>query len=191
MAGQKEREAEKLAMLEAILFATNKPLKIEELLKISKIPKEKIESLLNILKIRYQNPDHGIRLSEIGGYRLVVKSEYIDCTAGLTKADLSRGLLRVLSIIAYHEPVKQADIVKIIGNRTYEYVHKLEQLGFVKSEIRQRTKILSTTPQFEAYFATRKEDLKKALKGTEQKESESKNVSESKKENELIEEKNS
>ena len=160
---QDPRDVQRLALLEAVLFAATKPMSIEELRKLSKFEEDKIKLLITLLRIRYQDPKHGITLSEMGGYRLVVKHDYLDRVQTLTKSDLSKGLLRVLSIIAYHEPVKQSDIVKIIGNRTYEYVKHLGQFGFIKFERKSKTKLLSTTPQFESYFSVNKEQLKKAL----------------------------
>ena len=152
----------KLALLEAILFTTSEPLSLEELEKNLKLKKDDIESLLNELRNKYSNLDTGVKLSETGGYKLIVKEEFLDRVGHLTPhADLSRGLLRVLSIIAYHEPIKQSDIVKVIGNRTYEYVRNLEIRGLIKSEKKSRTKMLKTTPHFEEYFGARKEEIKK------------------------------
>lgn len=152
----------RLAMLEAILFTTSKPLAMEELHKIMRGRRDEIEKMLLALKERYASESSGVSLSDIGGYKLVVKNEYLDRVSNLTPhADLSRGLLRVLSIIAYHEPIPQSEIVKVIGNRTYEYVKELETRGLVKSEKKSRTKIIRTTPHFEEYFGTRKEEIRK------------------------------
>lgn len=155
----------KLALLEAVLFTTTEPLSIEELEKNLKMKREEIEKLLNILREKYSPEDSGIKLSEAGGYKLVVKHEYADKVSHLTPyADLSRGLLRVLSIVAYHEPIAQSDIVKVVGNRTYEYVKELEERGLVKTEKKSRTKLLRTTPHFEEYFGTDKDKIKEMLK---------------------------
>jgi segregation and condensation protein B len=152
----------KLALLEAVLFTTAEPLSIEDLEKNLKLKKEDIELLLNDLRKKYSDPETGIKLSETGGYRLVVKEDFLGSVSHLTPhADLSRGLLRVLSIIAYHEPIKQSEIVKVIGNRTYEYVKSLEERGLIKSEKKSRTKVLKTTPHFEEYFGARREEIKK------------------------------
>ena len=152
-----------MALVEAILFTAPKPMHLDELSKLSKLDEEKLKQIITLLKTRYQDPKHGIMLSDMGGYRLMVKHEYLERVATFTKSDMSKGLLRVLSIIAYHEPVKQSDIVKIIGNRTYEYVKQLEKSGFIKFERKGKTKLLSTTPHFESYFSINKEQLKKAL----------------------------
>lgn len=164
---------QKIALLEAILFTTTEPLSIEEIHKASRITVNEIQLLLKDIENKYASPEHGVKLSTIGGYRLMVKEEFVDKVSHLTPhADLSRGLLRVLSIIAYHEPVPQSDIVKIIGNRTYEYVKELEQRGLVKSEKKSRTKLLSTTPQFEEYFGAKKEEIKRMAEEVEKEEKE-------------------
>ena len=99
----------RMAMLEAVLFTTAEPLSIEKLMKLMRTSKERIEQMLTVLRERYARQEYGITLSEIGGFRLVVKPEFIEKVSDLTPhADLSRGLLRVLAIIAYHEPIKQS-----------------------------------------------------------------------------------
>ncbi|MEM7819642.1 MAG: SMC-Scp complex subunit ScpB [Candidatus Aenigmatarchaeota archaeon] len=162
-----QKQINKLALLEAMLFTTDEPLSIQELEKNLKMKKEEIEKLLSTLKEKYNSNEFGIKLSDVGGFKLVVKSEYASKVSHLTPhADLSRGLLRVLSIIAYHEPISQSDIVKVIGNRTYEYVKELEERGLIKSEKKSRTKLLRTTSHFEEYFGARREELKKMFEET-------------------------
>ena len=159
----------KLAFLEAVLFTTDEPMSMDELEKILKIGKDEIEKLLGVLKERYSIHESGIKISDAGGYKLIVKQDYIDSVSNLTPhADLSRGLLRVLSIIAYHEPIKQSDIVKVVGNRTYDYVKELESRGLIKSERKSRTKIMKTTPHFEDYFGAKKSEIKK-MAGSDEK----------------------
>lgn len=159
-----ERMMQKLALLEATLFTTTEPLSLDELQKIMKIRRDEIEKLIGVLEDKYSSPQSGIKLSDVGGYRLIVKEALVDKVSHLTPhADLSRGLLRILSIIAYHEPVKQSDVVKIVGNRTYEYVKELEGKGLVRSEKKSRTKMLLLTPQFEEYFGVKKRLLKEKM----------------------------
>lgn len=155
-------DPQKLALLEAILFTTTDPLTLNELQKALHARKNELEALLKALNEKYSRPDSGLRISDVGGYKLVAKPEFAESVAPFTPhADLSRGLLRVLSIVAYHEPIKQSDIVKVVGNRTYEYVKHLEELGFVKIEKKARTKLLSTTPRFAEYFGAKAEEIRK------------------------------
>lgn len=165
----------KLALLEAILFTTTEPLSFEELQKLTKSRKDEMDRLLNEINVRCSDEARGVKLSDMGGFKLVVKSEFMQNVVNLTPhADMSRGLLRVLSIIAYHEPIKQSDIVKVIGNRTYNYVHELEERGLIKVEKKSRTRLLATTPRFEEYFETKREELKKNLEDFKEEEREEK-----------------
>lgn len=151
-----------LALLEAVLFTTSEPIQLEALQKIMKIRKDSIEKLLAKLESKYSDPESGLKLSRAGGYKLMAKDEFAEKVSDLTPhSDLSRGLLRILSIIAYHEPISQSDIVKVIGNRTYDYVKELEQRGLIKTEKKSRTKVLVTTPHFEEYFGAKKHEIKK------------------------------
>ena len=151
-----------MAMLESILFTTSEPISLESIQKIMKIRKDSIEKMLKALEEKYASPESGITLWKNGGYKLAVKDQFVENVSSLTPhSDLSRGLLRVLSIIAYHEPINQADIVKVVGNRTYDYVKELEQRGLIKTEKKSRTKVLVTTPHFEEYFGAKKHEIKK------------------------------
>ncbi|MBI4014604.1 MAG: SMC-Scp complex subunit ScpB [Candidatus Aenigmarchaeota archaeon] len=152
----------KTALVEAMLFTAIDPISFEELEKASGARREELERILESLKNKYNTEESGLRLFEAGGYKLIVKHEYAGHVSHLTPhADLSRGVLRVLSIIAYHQPIGQADIVKIVGNRTYEYVKELAVRGFVKADKRSRTKVLSTTKHFEEYFGAKADEIKK------------------------------
>ncbi len=155
-------DVQKLALLEAVLFTTNEPLTFNELQKTLRMRKNELDLLLKALGERYARSEFGIRLSDLGGYKLIVKPEFTEAVAPFTPhADLSRGLLRVLSIVAYHEPIKQSDIVKVVGNRTYEYVKQLEEMNLVKVEKKARTKLLSTTPYFAEYFGAKAGEIRK------------------------------
>ncbi len=155
-------DVQKLALLEAMLFTTSDPLTFNELQKTLRVRKNELDLLLKALNERYARSEFGIHISEAGGFKLTVKPEFAEAVAPFTPhADLSRGLLRVLSVVAYHEPIKQSDIVKVVGNRTYEYVKQLEELNLIKVEKKSRTKLLSTTPRFEEYFGAKAEEIRK------------------------------
>jgi len=162
---QDDREKKKIsrmALLEAVLFTTHESLTVKTIAKILKTTDLQVEKLLRETKEKYEKEDSGIMLSDAGGYKLVVKTQFLNEVSHLTPhAELSRGLLRVLSIIVYHEPVSQSEIVKVIGNRTYEYVKDLENRGLVTSVRKSRTKLLTVTDKFEEYFGVKKEEIKK------------------------------
>ncbi|MFQ6020891.1 MAG: SMC-Scp complex subunit ScpB [Candidatus Aenigmatarchaeota archaeon] len=150
--------------IEAALFMTNEPISIERLSKLFRKDSEKIKEIIQELKQEYENEDHGIHVLETSqGFQIRVKTEFAPMVRGLTPyQDLGRGLLRVLALVAYKQPITQAEIVKVIGNRTYEYVRKLEERGLIKTQKCSRTKALIATKGFANYFGLEKpEDIKK------------------------------
>lgn len=154
----------KKALLESTLFMANNPLTLKELSKILSVKEEKALILLEELKIRLQSEEHGIFLIQTKqGFQLKVKADYISKVRHLTPyQDLRRGLLRVLALVAYKQPITQSEIVKVIGNRTYEYVKNLESRGLIKTTKHGRTKALIPTKEFAEYFGLEKiEDAKK------------------------------
>lgn len=156
----------KKALLEAALFVSDKPLSLDRLSAMVGIEsREELKKLIEDLQKDFLDFDRGIELLETPqGYELRVKPEYREQVAKLAPfADLSDGLMRTLAIVAAKQPVKQSLIVKYQGNKSYGYIAKLEEKGLVKTERYQRTKLVSTTPEFEKYFGTTSDDIKKML----------------------------
>ena len=154
------------ALLEAALFVSDKPLSLDRLSAMVGIDsKEELKKLIEDLQKDFLDFDRGIELLENPqGYELRVKPEYRERVARLAPfADLSDGLMRTLAIVAAKQPVKQSLIVKYQGNKSYNYIDQLEQKGLIKTEKYQRTKLVMTTPEFEKYFGTSSDDIKKML----------------------------
>ena len=155
------------ALVEAALFMTNDPISVEKLSKLLNQKPEIIKIAISELRADYQRRDRGVYILETDtGYQLKVKAEYAPLVSKLTPhRDLSRGLLRVLALVAYKQPITQSEIVKVIGNRAYEYVKKLEERGFIKTVKHGRTKALIATKAFVEYFGVESaEDIKKFFK---------------------------
>jgi segregation and condensation protein B len=72
--------------------------------------------------------------------------------------------MRTLAIVAAKQPIKQSLIVKYQGNKAYGYVVGLEKKGLIRTEKYGRTKLITTTPDFEKYFGKSSEEIKKILK---------------------------
>src|SRR3989304_9192435 len=150
--------------LEAALFMSNEPLSLEELRKLTGIGEEEIRTALQEMKTELEKDDKGVHILETNaGYVMKVKPEFTNMVRTLSPyQDLSRGLLRVLAMVAYKQPITQSQIVKVIGNRAYEYVKKLGERGLIKTVKQSRTKALIATKEFAEYFGLeRPEDFKK------------------------------
>jgi segregation and condensation protein B len=157
------------ALLEAALFVSDKPLTLEKLSKVMGCSQQEVKEQMIRLQTDLKTEDRGVELVETPeGFELRVKPDYREKVVRLAPfADLSDGMMRTLAIVAAKQPVKQSLIVKVQGNKTYGYIVGLEDKGLIKTEKYGRTKIITTTPDFEKYFGKSSEEIKKSLETKE------------------------
>jgi hypothetical protein len=67
-------------------------------------------------------------------------------------------LLKTLALIAYHQPMKQSELVDMLGTKVYDHVPELVARGLVKAREEGVTKVLVTTALFPEYFGLDAED---------------------------------
>ncbi len=153
---------------EAALFSSAEGLRISEIAERTGIPEEEIRTAVIDLRREYDEHDSAIMISKVGNqYRMMLRTEYTDFTGMFAKAEMSGGLMRTLSTIAYNQPVLQSELFKTRGPRTYDDVHKLIEMGFVSGKKLGQTLELTTTNKFSEYFgigSTRKSDIKAWIK---------------------------
>ena len=92
-------------------------------------------------------------LNENDKWKLAIKKEYLYLTEKLlTDSELDRPTQETLAIVAYKNPVLQAEVIKIRGNKAYDHIKVLRDNNFVMSEKSGRTRLLKLTPKFFDYF---------------------------------------
>lgn len=150
--------------VEAALFSSAEGLRISEISARTGIPEEEIRTAVMDLRRDYDERGSAIMIAKIGNqFRMMLRTEYSDFTGMFAKAEMSGGLMRTLSTIAYNQPVLQSELFKTRGPRTYDDVHKLIELGFVSGKKSGQTLELTTTKRFSEYFgigSTRKSDIR-------------------------------
>ena len=143
---------------------SSRPLKVTELAKVSGLGSVgHLKSLMEELRKEYS--ERGLLVVESPeGWQMQVRSDVLPRVAHLTPyADLSEGCKRALALIVYKEPLAQSELIRIQGNKAYNYIRKLERAGLVRSEKSGRTKMLSLTQEFENYFGETKEEVRERL----------------------------
>lgn len=142
------------SIIEAALFLASEPVSKSELLDLTGLPEDALEEELEDLRRDLSHPDRGLKLDENNNrYCFRIKRELLDRVKHLAPhQDMSRGVLRTLSVIAYNSPVLQKEVVDIRGNGAYDHIDQLIERNFVKSEKEGRTKLLSVTQYFLDYF---------------------------------------
>jgi len=140
--------------IEAALFMVGKGIRINELSSIVELPEKQVQEHLDILKEEYASRDSPIIITQQDDLiHMEVKHPYVEKVRALApNMDLNRAVLKILSYIAYRQPIKQSVIVKKFGNRVYDYVKDLAKRGLIRAEPSGHTKRLTTTRKLVEYI---------------------------------------
>jgi segregation and condensation protein B len=114
-------EAQKLAILEAIVYVTDEPLSVAQIAAALGQPLPEVQRLLDKLTAEYNKPEHGLNLREVaGGYKMATKPEHHEAVRAFVKnlnppLKLSLAALETLAVIAYKQPMTAPEIMEIRG----------------------------------------------------------------------------
>ena len=148
-------------IIEAALFAAGRAVSLEKLAKITGKPKKAVLSAVQELTEAYSSRGSGIEILDLGErYVMQVKPEYSELMREVAPKELSAPKLRTLSMIAYHQPLLQSDLIDMRGSGAYEHIKDLIERGFVESVPCGRSRQLSTTSLFADYFGLKRNDPK-------------------------------
>jgi segregation and condensation protein B len=146
----------KLALIEAALYVTGKPLDLKTLGSVVGFrSEEKVKELARVLKEKYGSDGSALEVLELSDGRFVMqlKPQYVhDVKRLATRQLLTPGPMKTLSFIAYRQPIAQSYLAKVRGNLAYSHVRELREVGLISEERLGRTKVLRTTPNFADYF---------------------------------------
>ncbi len=150
------------AILEVLIFISQEPLtpgKMKEVL--GEVPEEELEAALNSLLSDYAAPERGIQIVRSGGgYLFTTKPEHDQWVRRLLqiekKSKLSSAALETLSLIAYHQPITQAEISAIRGVDSTYCLKSLLQKKLIKIVGRKKAPgnplVYRTSERFLQYF---------------------------------------
>jgi len=148
---------EKMARIEAVLFAYGEPLEEKELSQATEIPLREISILIVELNTRYKDIGSAFRIERLGEcYQIVTRKEfskYIKNTAEISRSTtLSPSAMETLTIIAYNQPVTKSFVESIRGTDSSHVISKLVEKGLIveaeRLEIPGRPIAYVTTPVF-------------------------------------------
>jgi segregation and condensation protein B len=163
--------------IEALIFASDKPLAINDLVELlnnamgfieDRATAEQVEAAINAIKEKYESEFYAFGLIESGGgWQFLTKQEYHKTIAQLNGdkflKKLSAASIETLSIIAYKQPVTKSEIELIRGvNCDYAVQKLLEKELIVISGRREdavgKPLIYSTSKNFMDYFGINSAD---------------------------------
>lgn len=125
------------SIIEAILFATGRPVSKKELVLSLEIPEEDIENIISNMQEEYQGQARGIEIIKIEqSYQLCTKKDLHDFIYPVldkrNKPNLSNAALETLSIIAYNPKISRPEIEAIRGVSADACVYKLLEYGLIE-----------------------------------------------------------
>lgn len=156
------------AVLEALLFATTRPLSIKQLVALTGgTGADDLRRTLDELRARYEHEASGLMVMEVaGGYQLATRPAVADWVLALhkhrRKNPISPAVLETLAIVAYKQPIVRAEIESIRGVDCGGVLRALQDAGLVEvvgqKEVPGRPSLYGTTQMFLKTFGLR--DLK-------------------------------
>lgn len=153
MASEVSEDEDLAAVVEAALFAAGRPLSLAEIAEVTDLPTRAVRTLAEKLVIDYSKRKGGIEIKEFEDrYVMQVRASVADRVSKVGPKELAAPLLRTLAVIAYNQPIAQSELARIRGNKIYDHVKELEDLGLIQAEKEGRTKIITTTKNFAEYF---------------------------------------
>ena len=163
----KQKKGKKLKMdknkgiIEAILFAAGRDVKVSELMSALELGSEEIIGLIESMKQDYENENRGIQIINVdGSYQLCTKQSLYDYIYPVfdkrSKPNLSQAAMETLSIIAYNPRITRAEIEAIRGVNSDGTIYKLLDYHLIedsgKLDAPGRPTTYSTTKEFLRMF---------------------------------------
>ena len=152
----KNNKNESIARIEAALYSSGRPLKVEEIIRASGT--ESRIKTLEILQNLVKKTKNNFKALEIvilpdGTYVFQLKPEYTDVVRRYaSKPILPKSTLKTLSYVAYMQPISSKQLVETRGTGVYAHLKELKQLDFIRNQNVGRLKIYTTTEKFQKYF---------------------------------------
>ncbi|RLF52200.1 MAG: SMC-Scp complex subunit ScpB [Thermoplasmata archaeon] len=161
---------EEKRIIESILFSASKPVSINEIKETTGLNTKKIkktlEELIEDYNVKRKN-ETSMEIIKAGDkYTMQLKKQYTDKTIMITQPEIEKHLLKTLTLIAFHQPLKQSNLRRMIGTKAYEHVDQLASMKLIHTKKHGTTEMLTTTKLFPEYFgidATDPEEIKNFL----------------------------
>jgi len=153
------------SVVEAALFCAGRPIDAEEIAQSVELTVDEVKTSLKRLVEDYSSRDGAIEVAKVGRkYVMQLKGDYSDQVSVMAETNISSDLLKTVALIAYHQPILQSNLMRMVGSKTYEQVKELKEMNLILARPKGHSLELSTSKSFPDYFgidATNREQVKK------------------------------
>ena len=154
-------ELKNLKKVEAALFISARWLSVMELVELTDINPLLLKELLEKLRQEYEKRETAVEiLNKEDIWKMDIRQEYFNMINKIAtgSAEFTKAEQETLAVIAYKQPVKQSVIIKIRGNKAYDHIRHLRDVGLLKGKRAGHTLELSLTESFHDYFHLKKKE---------------------------------
>ena len=150
-------------LLEATLFGAGRSMTVADLsLALGYDEDQMLDSLYSLRSTLKRRRGGALQVAEVGNrWAIEVKPEIANHLPKETKTEIPQKLLKAAALIAYHQPMAQSRLVELLGQKAYDYVRELAQLGMIDRRKDGNTRRLITTRRFSEAFGCPYTDRKK------------------------------
>jgi segregation and condensation protein B len=149
-------------IVEAILFATEAPLRAEEIARADEsLDEDRVQQAIEQLQLLYQESERAFDLVEVaGGYQLLTRPEfagYLERFDTIPRPSrLSGPALETLAIVAYRQPIGRLEVEYVRGVGAAGVIRTLQERGLIdvvgRGEGIGRPLLYGTTSRFLEHF---------------------------------------
>jgi len=141
-------------LLEATLFGAGRSMTVAELsVALGYDEDEMLDSLYSLRSTLKRRRGGALQVAEVGDrWAIEVKPDIAGHLPKETKTEIPQKLLKAAALIAYHQPMAQSRLVELLGQKAYDYVRELAQLGMIDRRKDGNTRRLITTRRFSKAF---------------------------------------
>jgi len=139
--------------IEALLFAARTALPVRSLCRLLDINSEQVHEALGALNARYEGHDSALEVrKDEGGYLLSLKPDFYGTVSQIIPPSVRNSVLATLTVIAREQPVSQAYVVQVRGQKAYNHIKNLLLREWITKTPHGNTSILRTTSEFSKAF---------------------------------------
>jgi len=154
-------------VVEAAMFSSGRPLAVEEVAQTTGLAPDAVRSALAALSQAYEERESAIEVVRIGEkWTMQIRATYGEKAHAFVPPELPKDLLKTSALIAYHQPLKQSDLVRMVGSKAYDHVKALTDHGLITTRPLGQTLELRTSASFPEFFglpANDREEMKRLL----------------------------
>jgi segregation and condensation protein B len=140
-------------IVEAALFSAGKPLLVDEISESTGLPKDEVRAACKALEKEYEERAGSLEVGKAGDkWAMQLRAQWAPHAAKLAPMEVPAKTLKTLALIAFHQPILQSELKRMVGERVYDHMHELHERGLVVAREHGQSKMLTTSERFPEYF---------------------------------------